>query len=390
MNNQICRILSYHHIPNNGAFLFVDSLVKLFQREFQNSNFKVLDYKSTRLALYEFLKQFKIFQSIPLFYMQRAHMWNRFIQENLDLDKDIPRFMGDRRLQQHFLEHYDRIIVGMDVWCILNGTERPSFPNLFWLPEKSNLSKIAYAVSGYNSDPSLIRRYSKAIQKYIDEFDVIGSRDQFTHEFVQKLRTRSDGIVEKVPDPTFLYKIKNTGVGEKISALGVDLARPILGLLLFGQDKLSKDIHAHYRAKGYQILALSMYNPDADLNLGHVLNPYEWAEVFRYFSFCISDRFHGTIFCIKNQVPFISLEKEANLPLEQSKLFDLLNDFDLTVCYSNPSSENFEPVAFLNRADEIEQVWHESLKPIIGPKIQFAQERHREFMHKIKSELSWE
>ena len=181
-----------------------------------------------------------------------------------------------------------------------------------------DIPKIAYGVSGYNSDASLIQFHQDKITKYINDFEIIGSRDRFTHQMVTGHRTRSDGLVEMLPDPTFLYEIKPTGIGDKLSSLGVDLTRPILGTLLFGNTELAKEIQANYTAKGYQILALSMYNPYADINLGHLLDPFEWAEVFQYLNFCVSDRFHGTLFCLKNH----TLNKKWKL----SKMFFKFKD----------------------------------------------------------------
>ncbi len=99
------RILSFHHIQNNGAFLFAFSLVKLLKQEFSDFDVKILDYKSTRLATYEYLKRFKVFQGIPLFYSKRARMWDGQLKTHLDLDRDFPHFVGDKSLQNYCARH---------------------------------------------------------------------------------------------------------------------------------------------------------------------------------------------------------------------------------------------------------------------------------------------
>lgn len=381
------RILSYHHIPNNGAFLFAYSLLELLQKEFSSSVVKTIDYRSRRLAAYEFLKRFKLFRDVPLFYAKRARIWEQEVEKHLCLDKDFPHFSGDRALQRVFADQYSALVVGMDVWCILEGTERPAYPNIYWLPEKSNLCKIAYGVSAYNSKPQLICQASRQLSGNLDEFDVIGTRDRFTFDLVQKYRRRQDGLVDLIPDPTFTYEFRNAGAAEKLESMGVDLSRPILGLLLHGDDRLSDEIQAHYKAKGYQILAMGMYNKVADFNLGHLLTPFEWAETFRLLNFCISDRFHGTIFCLKNNTPFICLEKERFLPREQSKIFDLLRSFDLEVCYQNPADEDFETGRFLALADELEDAWQDSFSAGIPSKINDKKQTHEDFIQKMKGTL---
>ena len=387
-NPKKVRILSFHHIPNSGAFLFAYSLQNIFKHGFQGFDVKLLNYKSKRLAAYEYAKRYKFLQKIPLFYFRRAQMWNEQIHSFLDVDTELPYFSGEKSLQQLFAKKYDALVVGMDVWCITQGTERPKFPNIYWLPEKTNIPKIAYGVSAYESDPNLIQRSSKEIGEYLDGFDVIGARDSFTYQMIRDLRNRKGGIVEHIPDPAFLYEVGGTQVAEKLRSAGLDLTRPILGLLMFGNKKLSAEIRAQYKARGYQIVALNMYNAAADFNLGHILTPFEWAEAFRYLSFCITDRFHGSIFCLKNKTPFVGLEYKQSLPRSQSKLFDLLGSFGFESLYFNQTDENFKTEHFLFHADEVKNAWQSSFAPHIDRQIETRKQAHFDFMAKIKDQIS--
>lgn len=383
------RILSFHHITNYGAFLFAYSLLRLLQADLTPADVKIIDYRSPRLAIYESLKRFKIFQSIPLFYNRRSRLWQEMTRRYLDLDTNFPRFASQKELQRYWGEYYNGLVVGMDVWCLTHGTERPLFPNIYWLPEKIGIPKVAYGVSGYNSNRSLIDRHRNEITSYLNDFDIIGARDRFTLEMVLKHRTRTTGLVAQVPDPAFLYKIKPTGIREKLVQVGIDFNRPILGLLLFGNARFSEVIQQYYHTRGYQIIGLSMYNPKVDLNLGHILTPFEWAEIFRLCTFCITDRFHGTIFCLKNRIPFISLEKDNHLPPSQSKILDLLSSFDLTCCYQKPQEDGFYFSDFFAIAQEIECSWEQTFKPGILPKIGTIQEQHWAFMKEMRRELNW-
>jgi polysaccharide pyruvyl transferase WcaK-like protein len=381
------RILSYHHIPNNGAFLYALALETWLRNVFAPADVKTLDYRSLRLAAYEFLKWLKWMPGAPFFYARRGRMWERELQDHLNLDRDFPRLAGSERLQHLFASRYDALVVGMDVWCMINGTERPVFPNLYWLPEKLDIPKIAYGVSAYNSDRRLIEKFGGQIGEALDGFDVIGARDMFTYEMVQKYRQRKDGLVELIPDPTFILKRVPTRAAEKLAGLGVDLSRPTLGLLFYGDNRLSREIRKHYQHKGYQILALGMYNPAADINLGHVLTPLEWAETLGLMTFCISDRFHGTIFCLKNQTPFVCVEKERALPRQQSKVYDLLKTFNLEMCYHNPSDAGFDIRQFLALADEVESAWQPELSLGVPEKLESLRQAHEDFSAKMRAVL---
>jgi hypothetical protein len=381
------RIFTFHHIANNGAFLFSKALVSQLSTRLQDSDIKIVDYKTPRLALFEYLKRFKFFPNEPFFYYKRYKRWEKILDQ-LQLEKSFPRFTSEERLQQYFSAEADALLVGMDVWCIINGTHRPHFPNIYWLPEKIKIPKLACGVSAYNSDLSLIKSNSRRITEYLNDFEVIGTRDRFTQELVLQYRTRKDGLVERVPDPVLLQKFPETGVSDLAASLGVDLDRPLLGLLLFGNDHLSEQICNHFRTRGFQVVALSMYNPHADVNLGHLLDPLEWAEFFGLLSFCVTDRFHGTVFCIKNGIPFISLENE-NVPVSQSKLVDLLTEFNLTDCYQDLQAGQVPVSQVISRIMDIESDWQGLLKPSIKPLLQGLQVRFQTFNNEMFDQLGW-
>jgi len=383
------RILTFHYIPNNGAFLFAYSLTKLLQSNFPDFDIRITDYKAPRLAFYEFLKQFKPVSSTPLFYYKRYKMWNKLLREFLVLDTSNPNLVGEKTVQKYLENQFDALTVGMDVWCVIRGTERPQFPNIYWLPYVQGIPKIAYAVSAYNSDLSMIYHHRNEISSYLDGFPVIAARDHFTHNMVMKYRNRTDGLVDKIPDPTLLTDFPQPKLENKLSSIGIDLDRPILGLLFSGDDEISHSIQSHYHSKDYQIVALSMHNRFADFNLGHLLDPFEWACIFRYFNICVTNRFHGTIFCLKNLIPFLCLESDRHLSQEQSKLYDLLTDFDMQFCYENPADDTFSVNQFLSKADEIEADWGGKYNQQITTILESLRESQRGFIDQMKALFGW-
>ena len=382
------RILTFHHIPNNGSFIFSHALVDQLKSSFPACDIKIIDYKTKRLAVYDYLKRFKVFPKDPLFYYKRYQLWNILLKDRLDLDKSFPQFSSGKQMLRYYASNSDALLVGMDVWCIIKGTSRPLFPNIYWLPEKTKIPKLAYGVSAYQSNKSLITAYNKEITAYLNEFEVIGTRDRFTHELVLKHRTRTSGLVDRIPDPALLFDIPKTGIAKIVESLGVDLNRPLLGLLLFKNNQLSREICSRFRAKGFQIVALSMYNQFADINLGYALDPFQWAEFFGLLSFCVTDRFHGTVFCIKNRIPFISLDNEK-ITRDQSKIYDLLTDFNLTSCYSHLYEQGNSTSQILSSIGEIERDWEKNLKKSIGPTLERMGVQNKEFSEKMRITLGW-
>jgi hypothetical protein len=131
-----------------------------------------------------------------------------------------------------------------------------------------------------------------------------------------------------------------------------------------------------------------MYNPFADINLGYALDPLQWAEFFGLLTFCVTDRFHGTLFCIKNEIPFISLDNEK-ITRDQSKIYDLLTDFNLTSCYSHLYEEGNSIPQLLSRIGDIERNWENSLKKSIGPTLTRMRVKNAEFSEKMRIRLGW-
>ena len=70
-------------------------------------------------------------------------------------------------------------------------------------------------------------------------------------------------------------------------------------------------------------------NKYCDINLVHELNPLEWADCYRFFDFCLTDRFHSTIFSIKNKIPFMAVEYPSKYKgVNRGKIVDLLTKLD--------------------------------------------------------------
>jgi len=182
-------------------------------------------------------------------------------------------------------------------------------------------------VTGYES--SFSEEDKSWAKSCIESFDYIGIRDTFTKDVLTDfLGITDDTKMIDLPDPTFYLTIPNTNAKDRLEKLGIDFSKPTLGIHI-GDDNLSKIVVSYYKRKGYQIIA-PRYNKYADYNLAPYINPYEWAEVYKYFNFTITDRFHGTIFCIKNKASFLSIDFVKDYGEEKTKKDILLNIFSLT------------------------------------------------------------
>jgi hypothetical protein len=384
------RILTTVHFANPGACLFTESIQQNLSALLLDYDVRVLDYVPRNWYYYELGRVFKIQSKIPFYNIQRHLISERFYRDHTRLDKPVPIYPLGYQNMVRFLEKrgYDALVVGMVIWDLVDQFKIPKFPNAYWLSEKISAVKIAYAASGHRSDPENIQKNLPDIRRILNSYALIGVRDQLTWEIVQQSRIDEHVPVYRAPDPTFLYQVKPTRIRELLRANGIDLDRPILGMLYFGKPELSQAVADYYRSRGFQIIAFSLYNPYADLNLGHILTPHEWADLFSLLSVCITDRFHGTIFSLKANIPFISIEPYAPKREKNSKIRSLLSDVDLVEeCYRNPYLPEFSITDFIHHLEEIRLSWHSDFEPVIVDKLLGMKTLSEEFLANVRKIL---
>jgi hypothetical protein len=217
----------------------------------------------------------------------------------------------------------------------------------------------------------------------LNAFSLIGARDDFTVNFIQQAGIDGDIPVIKIPDITFFDVPRDTAIKDRLIAQGVDFSRPRLGMLIFENSKLSQPIIQHYRKRGYQIIASSSYNPDADVNLGHVFDPFEWADSFRYFDLVFTEFYHGAIYSLLHNTPFIAFPRPPYVD-EQCKTLDILRIFDLERNYARVNAPDFSMGALFEQADQVEK--EQSNKyALIEQRINMIREQHKEFHMLIRS-----
>ncbi len=337
MNKKI-GILTYHHVMNDGAILQAYSQAKTMNEYFECFDVEIIDYRIKKIEFKEFKHFLRSLIKLNFENVKRYLRIKRFINRELplsysglisdDYDKAV-RFLDDK---------YHAVVIGSDeVWksiCESGRTKRP-FPNIYWLSPDLDCKKISMAASANRCDYNNIDDKNREIgRRLLQQFDFIGVRDQHTVEFVRSLGV--DKKVYKVPDPTFTYELTERYdriIKQKLEEEGVDLNRPILcfrtGTGSSEKDKLCKRAAEYFENKGYQTVSIGGYNRYAEYNLGDMFDPFEWAHVYKFFDFCITDRFHGTIFSLKNRTPFLSIEDDEYYKRIRSKIVDLLEDFEM-------------------------------------------------------------
>lgn len=219
------------------------------------------------------------------------------------------------------ISDFSALIVGSDqIWNYREQADGMFFLN--WTPAYEGL-KIAYApCCGKNK---INEKYRYSLEKALENFDVLTVRNRETQLFVNELIERKPLIV---PDPTCLFDFKNLINCNKIN--GKYIFVYTLGKEIEGGNKNA----IGYIRKKYpdcKVIAsvIAYSNPQkidwAD-KVFYDLTPVEWINMIYYADFVYTDSFHGTIFSMKFNVPFIVYYAEE---ARKYRFDELINQFGI-------------------------------------------------------------
>jgi len=374
---------------NHGSCVFNLSLSRMMAETFPQGQVKFLNHLTPSWYLYEILRAVKPQPKIPHYNLARFIRLFNWSYRNLDIENAVPLpFFNNnytRQIQKLSQKNFDVLVVGKVIWDIAQIWQTHQFPNLFWLSEDIPAQKIAYAVSGHRTDLEQFAQVKDRVRQILNSYDMIGVRDQITQQMIAEINLDSHVYVRRVPDPAFFFENIPLDVNLLLKRHGLDPQRPIFGLLLYGQKELSQAVSEHYRRKGYQILNFNMLNPYADFNLGHKVDPFEWAALFKSLTCCLTDRFHCSIFNLREGVPFVGIEPFAPKTPLNSKILDLISHFGLRDYYRNPYAPAFRPDELIDTLEQAEKHWSTDCLP--GIKNQLAEDRQtkEEFFKQMRS-----
>lgn len=345
-------LLTFHHVLNEGAALQAYSLSKKMREIFSEDKVEVIDYRPLATEIRDFFYVLGGIKKPHLFAhrLRRYLNFRKFIRSRLPLSKD--QLISDRydHAMNFLKSKYDVVIVGSDeVWKKDNSRFSRPFPNIYWLPAPLGFKKFAFAASANKMDYQTLTGDQRAWMKLcLDTFTLIGVRDRHTQAMIESIGAYDASRVRRVPDPTFMLE-ETTPVSDRLRGYGIDLTRPIL-LITFHDKQCLGPLIGHFKSKGFQTVALTAYSPSAEFNLADKFSPLEWASVYGHATLCLTNLFHGTIFCIKNAVPFLSFDyyKRAD---RDTKIHDLLEEFQLTARFVEVNARDFDPVSLIVKAE---------------------------------------
>lgn len=227
-----------------------------------------------------------------------------------------------------FAEDYDLIVVGSDT--ILINLERNGHYGLMLLIG-INTNKILFAASAAPAKFSLTERQRDDLRKSFETFKLLGVRDNVTWKFISEQIGLGDKVYKQY-DPTFLIPESEFSlplrIRMKLERIRTKQRIVLVNFSIVGCP-FKKAMTEFLKYQGYYTVS-TLYNEDADYNL-MTLSPFEWAALFRYVDLTVTERFHDSVFTLRNGKPAIAIDwnKQRFSADGFSKTQDLLSSYGL-------------------------------------------------------------
>lgn len=187
---------------------------------------------------------------------------------------------------------YDYVVVGSDqVWNPYFGR-----PDVFTLRGISPEKRIAYAAS--LGIPDIPEKFRPIFKEEVQKFKAVSVREEQAKVALERLTGRMDIVV--VPDPTLVLSKEEWGeIAERPKWLGDEkyLLTYFLGPKPDFLEKLSKEL-------GLKLI--QFLGDDFD---SYVTSPEEFVYLISHASLVYTDSFHGTVFSILHDRPFVVCDR---------------------------------------------------------------------------------
>jgi len=364
-------ILTYHYSINEGAMLQARASQEIWKNLFPDCDVEIINIESRNAKKKDLLNCFKRPRNIQIILLRlnRFFTLTNFKRKYFNLSKR--KYIGDdyaQTVEYVKNQNYDLIIVGSDeVWKIdVHKSFDRGFPNIYWLSPKINAVKISYAASAHKTNLNkLSREKILSINKLIKSF-----KFKATKNMLKQVLGIGDDKIYEVLDPTFLYdfSLKKISLEKIYKKNKIDPEQPIATIICEDQS-LSRVFNKQLKKRGFQIISLSYYNKYADKNLLASVSPLEWAALISRSQFCLTEKFHGTIFSIKAGIPFLSIDRAKRYKILDSKIKQLLREFNLLNHLCDFSNRDYTTDELSKKIDfALKNRYVEKIKPLLKTK----------------------
>lgn len=288
-------VLTFHSGPNHGAFLQAASLLASIRHCGHEA--RLIDYTNPQLRSSERFRPWIYRRPRRLFFDAVKRLTFRADRKMLDCSQ-LFRFSSDI-----ITRDYDAIVVGSDVvWNFqpVRLGRDPVYACEF--PRPFTGKRVAYAPSIGSME--LDYKPTQTIINGIRQFDDVSVRDESSRLWLERI-CGLDAV--NVVDPTWLPPARD--LGEACRGIG---STDMLVYAPVVKPSVAKLISAYATGRGLRTVAVGYYQSWCDINRADI-GPLAWPASCRQSACIVSATFHGTLFAIRENKPFVCLATQDML-----------------------------------------------------------------------------
>lgn len=261
----------------------------------------------------------------------RLLKYRKMRQECFKYSKPIDMFEYTDE-QASFIKKYDLVVIGSDT-ILEQAYSKTGQIGLNWMPLDVKKIYFAASASPANFEPE------EDLKVVASKASYIGLRDNLTVNFFKENLGVSIDRIVKQPDPSYFLDISEFKLSSR-------LAKRIkhdkkYALYNFNSNfPLRKELADLLRKLGYQVVTTA-YNPYADICFD-TIDAREWAGVFPLMDIVVTERFHDSVFALRNEKPVVAIDWDPNRFAKggDSKTLRILEDYGLEKYHFNLAGSN--------------------------------------------------
>ena len=282
----------------------------------------------------------------------RLLKYNKLRKEMMCFTPTIDLFNYNKE-DETVIRQYDLIVIGSDT-ILEEAYGKDGRIGLNWMP--FDVKKIYFAASA--SPANFVPKDN--LRKVAAKADFIGLRDNLTIDFfINKLGIDEERIV-KQPDPSYFLDINQFQLSSsQQNQLKKDRKYVLYNFM--SNFPLRKELAEALRGIGYTVVSTA-YNPYADISLD-TIDAYEWAGVFRLMDVIVTERFHDSVFGLRNECPVVAIDWDPARFSKggDSKTLRILEDYGhehlhFNLCGKNDFSPVIDAVKKIERLYDLQKV----------------------------------
>lgn len=330
-------VITFSQGINPGTFMQAYGVKTAMKEAFPNAEVEFLafdDFKSHKVTKLPD-RSYKTLFFQKLYAAFRLINYRKLLKKEILLTKfKFDLFEYDLNIVKKEFENFDLVVIGSDT--ILEVAFKGDTVGLNWLSKDVSVPKVFFAASASPANFSLDNgAVQNELKENVEAFISLGFRDDLTTSLViDRIGVRADRVF-KQPDPTYFLDVKQFDLSEKYVK---KLRGKKVALYNFNSNfPLRRELAELLKRSGYTLVS-TFYNPYADYQIATV-DALGWAGVFKYCDLVVTERFHDSVFSLRNAIPVIAIDwdKERFSDNGDSKTLRILEDYDLQRFHFNLS-----------------------------------------------------